>query len=102
MAFVPGSRPSLRLRLERAFCPPVMAFQPFNLSVLTWALIAQAVQGVLTEEVRTLTLVCLPGTLLGTWIGIRSYGRVNDRQFRIIVLWLLFASGATLTLSNAF
>lgn len=77
-------------------------FQPFNLSVLTWALISQAVQGVLTIDVGALALVCLPGTLLGAWLGIRSYGRINDRQFRIIVLWLLFASGATLTLSNAF
>jgi uncharacterized membrane protein YfcA len=77
-------------------------FQPFNLSVLTWALIAQAAQGVLTEEVGALALVCLPGTLIGARIGILSYGRVNDRQFRRIVLWLLFASGVTLTVSNVF
>jgi uncharacterized membrane protein YfcA len=77
-------------------------FQPFNLSVLTWALIAQAAQGVLTEEVGMLALVCLPGTLVGAWLGIRCYGRIDDRQFRRIVLWLLFVSGATLTLSNVF
>ncbi|MDH3913367.1 MAG: sulfite exporter TauE/SafE family protein [Rhodospirillales bacterium] len=77
-------------------------FQPFNLAILLWALVAYWALGVLTEEVGWLTLVCLPGTLLGARLGVRSYGRVNDRQFRIIVLWLLFASGAALTLSNAF
>jgi uncharacterized membrane protein YfcA len=76
-------------------------FQPFNLAILLCALAAYGALGVLTADVGWLTLVCLPGTLLGARLGIRSYGRVNDRQFRIIVLWLLFASGATLTLFSA-
>jgi len=75
-------------------------FQPFNLAILLWALAAYWALGVLMQEVAWLTLVCLPGTLLGARLGVRSYGRVDDRQFRIIVLWLLFASGAALTLSN--
>lgn len=75
-------------------------FQPFNLTILTWALIAYASQGVLTAQVGWLTLVCLPGTLLGAWLGARSYGHVNDRQFRYLVLWLLLASGLVLTVSN--
>ncbi len=76
-------------------------FQPFNLTVLGWALVAYGAQGVLTVEVGLLTMICLPGTLSGAWLGARCYGRVDDRQFRAIVLWLLFASGVTLTLSNA-
>ena len=28
------------------------------------------------------------------------YGRVNDRQFRALVLWLLLASGIVLMVSN--
>ncbi len=75
-------------------------FQPFNLTILSWALIAYGVQGVLTREIGLLTLICLPGTLLGAWLGAKSYGRVNDRQFRYLVLWLLLASGLVLTLSN--
>ena len=77
-------------------------FQPFNLTVLGCALIAYWTQGVLTVEVGLLTLICLPGTLLGAWLGAKCYGHVDDRQFRAIVLWLLFASGVTLTLSNLF
>lgn len=77
-------------------------YQPYNLAVLGWALIAYWAQGVLTAEVGILTLICLPGTLLGARLGVRCYRRVDDRQFRVIVLWLLFASGVTLVLSNAF
>jgi uncharacterized membrane protein YfcA len=76
-------------------------FQPFNLTILLCALAAYGALGVLNADVGLLTLICLPGTLLGARLGALSYGRVNDRQFRIIVLWLLFASGATLTLSSA-
>ena len=75
-------------------------YQPFNLTVLAWALVSQAYQGVITSQVAWLTLLCLPGTLAGTWLGLRSYGRLNDRQFRLVVLWLLLASGTVLTVSN--
>jgi uncharacterized membrane protein YfcA len=40
-------------------------YQPFNLTILSWALISYAWSGVLTEEVGRLTLICLPGTILG-------------------------------------
>ena len=56
--------------------------------------------GVLTREVWGFALVCLPATLLGAFLGIRLYGRVNDRQFRAVVLWLLLASGIVLMVSN--
>jgi hypothetical protein len=56
---------------------------------------------VVTARVLELALICLPLTLLGVW-GLRSYGRLDDRQFRALVLWLLLGSGATLTVSNLF
>lgn len=75
-------------------------FQPFNLTILSWALVSQAAQGFLTEEVGRLALTCLPGTVLGVWLGLKTYGRVDDRQFRRIVLSLLCASGVVLGVSN--
>ena len=75
-------------------------YQPFNLAILAWALAAQAQQGFVTAEVGRLALICLPGTVLGVWLGVRAYGRVDDRQFRLIVLWLLLASGIVLTATN--
>lgn len=75
-------------------------YQPFNLTILSLTLVSYAVSGVLTEEVSRLTLICLPGTVLGVGLGVKAYGRVDDRQFRLIVLWLLLASGGVLTATN--
>jgi len=75
-------------------------YQSFNLTILGLVLCVYATQGVLTREVWGFALVCLPATLLGAFLGIRLYGRVNDRQFRAVVLWLLLASGVVLMVSN--
>jgi len=75
-------------------------YQPFNLTILSWALISYAWGGVLTEEIGRLTVICLPGTVMGVWLGVKVYGRVDDRQFRRIVLWLLLASGGVLVATN--
>ena len=61
---------------------------------------AYATQGILTTQVWGLALVCLPATLLGAYGGLRLYGRVDNRQFRYLVLWLLLASGLAFTVSN--
>jgi uncharacterized membrane protein YfcA len=71
-----------------------------NLAILGLVLCVYATQGVLTRGVWGFALVCLPATLLGAFLGIRLYGRVNDRQFRAVVLWLLLASGVVLMVSN--
>lgn len=75
-------------------------YQPYNLTILSIALMAYATQGMLTTQVWGFVLLCLPATLLGAYGGMRLYGRVDDRQFRYLVLWLLFASGLVLTISN--
>ena len=75
-------------------------FQAFNLSVLSFALLAQTLGGVVTREVLILALACLPATSLGAWLGHRVYGRIDDLQFRRLVLWLLLASGLALTVTN--
>jgi uncharacterized membrane protein YfcA len=77
-------------------------YQPYNLGVLGFALGIYAVEGVVTAQVLELALICLPLTILGVWLGLKSYGRLDDRQFRALVLWLLLASGLVLTASNLF
>ncbi len=77
-------------------------FQPFNLTILCWALVALALDGVIGEEIGWLTLVCLPAVLLGAWFGARTYSRIDDRQFRNLVLWFLLLSGSVLVASNLF
>lgn len=75
-------------------------YQPYNMTVLAWALAVQAQQGFVTAEVGRLVLICLPATILGVRLGLRTYGRVDNRQFRQIILWLLLASGIVLTARN--
>jgi uncharacterized membrane protein YfcA len=41
-------------------------------------------------------LWCLPGIAFGSWLGLRLYGRLDDRQFQRIVLVLLLVLGAVL------
>ena len=45
-------------------------YQPYNLAILATTLVAYATEGVLTRQVGMLALVCLPGTLIGSWLGI--------------------------------
>jgi uncharacterized membrane protein YfcA len=75
-------------------------YQPFNLTTLAIVLCTYIAQGTMTPEIWRLALVCAPATILGAFLGIRTYGKVNDRQFRKLVLWLLLASGVVLTVSN--
>jgi hypothetical protein len=75
-------------------------YQPFNLIILAIVLCTYIAQGTMTPEIWRLALVCAPATILGAFLGIRTYGKVNDRQFRKLVLWLLLASGVVLTVSN--
>jgi uncharacterized protein len=41
-------------------------------------------------------VIGLPALLLGTWVGLKLFGRLNEAGFRKVVLLLLFASGVTL------
>jgi uncharacterized protein len=75
-------------------------YQPFNLIILATTLCVYIVQGTMTAEIWKLALMCAPATILGAFLGIRTYGRVNDQQFKTLVLWLLLASGIVLTASN--
>ena len=76
-------------------------FQAFNRAVLSVALLAHAFAGLLTSEVGLAVLAALPATIGGAWLGVHTYGRrVDDRQFRAIILVLLCISGSILTWQN--
>jgi hypothetical protein len=68
-------------------------FQGFNVCVLVFAFVTQSVAGYMTAEVGWLVLNALPGTLVGAWIGMRLYGRLDAARFRRIVLALLLLAG---------
>ena len=47
-----------------------------------------------------LVLLALPATLFGAWLGARLYRVLSDRNFRDVVLGLLFLSGIGLVWSS--
>jgi uncharacterized membrane protein YfcA len=76
-------------------------FQAFNLSILLLAAASQAVGGYLTLEVGWLTLVGLPGILIGSWSGRKTYDRMGDGRFDQVVLVLLLLAGISIVASWA-
>jgi uncharacterized membrane protein YfcA len=71
-------------------------FQTFNWTVLFVALCLQAAGGLVAREVIWLAMLAFPVTVLGSWIGAKLYHALSDRNFRDIVLGMLFLSGAIL------
>jgi uncharacterized membrane protein YfcA len=71
-------------------------FQTFNWTVLFVALCLQTASGLVAREVIWLAVLAFPGTVLGSWIGARLYRALSDRNFRDVVLGMLFLSGAIL------
>jgi uncharacterized membrane protein YfcA len=73
--------------------------QPFNMAILSLALFAAAIAGFLDSRFLIWVAVALPSTLIAAHAGLALYGRVNDVQFRWIVLGLLALSGTSLIVS---
>ena len=75
-------------------------FQTFNWTVLSASLCLQAGTGFVGTEVLWLAAMAFPATLLGAWIGARTYHALSDQNFSDVVLGLLFLSGAGLVWSS--
>jgi uncharacterized membrane protein YfcA len=52
--------------------------------------------GAVTADTMKLYLLGLPCMLAGTWLGLKLYGKIDDAQFRKIVLVLLLVFGLSL------
>ena len=57
-------------------------FQTFNWTILTASLCLQAGTGFVGAEVLWLAAMAFPATLLGAWIGARTYHALSDREFQ--------------------
>jgi uncharacterized membrane protein YfcA len=75
-------------------------FQIFNFSVLSASLLVQIVTGFVKPDVYWLALIAFPGTVIGAWLGARTYHALSDANFRDVVLGLLFLSGIGLVWSS--
>lgn len=72
------------------------AYQPYSLAILALAIPGHALNGVLDARVAAACIIAVPISLLGGWAGVACYGHLDERQFRLSVLWLLLVSGLLL------
>jgi uncharacterized membrane protein YfcA len=72
--------------------------QPYNVVILALAMLLFAWQGLYTRETLLLIAIALPATLFGAQIGIALFRRLEDSQFRRLLVVLMFASGVSLAL----
>jgi uncharacterized protein len=71
-------------------------FQPVVVAIFAMTLVWFGGSGMIKSEVLQLFLIGLPAALLGTWLGLKLYGTLDEVRFRRIVLLLLLISGLTL------
>jgi uncharacterized protein len=71
-------------------------FQPVGVASFAMSAAWLGVQGSIPRDVPRLFVAALPVLLAGTWLGLKLYGKLDEAQFRRLVLLLLLASGAVL------
>jgi hypothetical protein len=73
-------------------------FQPVAVAIFAMTALWLGGAGLVGGDMLRLFLIGLPAVLLGTWLGLRFYGRLDEAAFRRIVLVLLLVSGVALLL----
>jgi hypothetical protein len=71
-------------------------FQPVGVATFIMTALWLGGRGAVTRDVWWMFAYGLPVLLAGTWAGLQLFGRINEAQFRIVVLVLLIASGSAL------
>ena len=71
-------------------------FQPVAVAIFAVTVFWLGSTGAVSAVTMELFLIGLPWVLVGTWLGLRLYGRLDDARFRRAVLILLLLSGAVL------
>lgn len=78
-------------------------FQPVLFITMTMATLTFAAGGHLFDaDIIKLFLMGLPALLLGLWVGVKLYGRLDDAAFRKAILILLLISGFSLVVPTFF
>ena len=70
--------------------------QPFNMVVLTVAAVLLFFKGAYTASVLSNLALVVPTALIGSFIGIAVFKRLNDNQFRRLLIALMLVSGLIL------
>jgi uncharacterized membrane protein YfcA len=72
-------------------------FEPVGVSVFLMTALAWRHRNGRQETIG-LCLIGLPALALGTWAGLRTFGKLDEAGFRRVVMVLLFLSGLSLVL----
>lgn len=71
-------------------------FQPVAIAIFLLALLWFGSTGSIDGQTLRLFAAGLPAVAIGTWLGFRLYGKLDENMFRRVVLALLLVSGLTL------
>jgi uncharacterized protein len=73
-------------------------FQPVGVSVFLLTALFLGGTGTIGAGTVGLFLIGLPALALGTWAGLKLFGKLDETGFRRVVLVLLLVSGVSLLL----
>jgi uncharacterized membrane protein YfcA len=73
-------------------------FQPAGVAVFAATALWLGGTGMIGRDVLGLFVIGLPALAIGSWAGLKLFGKLNDQAFRRVVLGLLLISGASLLL----
>jgi len=71
-------------------------FQPVAVAIFAMSAAWIGAKGAISADTVKLFLLGFPVLLVGTWLGLKLYGRLDEAGFRKLVLVLLLASGIAL------
>jgi uncharacterized protein len=72
-----------------------IVFQPVAVAIFLMSALWLGAKGIVTAETAKFFVIGLP-CLVGTWLGLKLFGHIDEAAFRKIVLALLLVSGVTL------
>lgn len=99
VAGLSGALPTMWLAMRNLRKEETRAIlQPFNLIILAISAIGLALQGAYVRQVLIYLAIALPVSFLATRAGIATFRRLSDGQFRKLLIWLMFCSGALIVL----
>jgi uncharacterized membrane protein YfcA len=75
-------------------------FQPVGVSVFLMTALWLGGTGMIGKNTLGLFLNGLPAPAVGTWAGLKLFGRLNEAVFRWVILVLLLLSGISLLLQR--
>ena len=71
-------------------------FQPSGVAVFAITALWLGGTGMISANTLTLFFIGLPVLAVGTWAGLKLFGKLDDQAFRRVVLILLLLSGLSL------